>query len=75
MYAFSQFPPKMGDVGKSESAFAEGCLPCRWVSSGIFQRVYGSGTSEVLRHAFSDARIVIPLFSMWLFAAFFFFFF
>jgi len=64
----------MGDFGRSESAFVEGYLPCRQVSSGIFQRVFGSGTSEVVRHAFSDVHIVLPLFSIWLFSAAFFFF-
>lgn len=59
----------MGDFGKSEFVFTEGCLLCRQVSLGIFQRVYSSGTSEVVRCAFSDVHIDIPLFSAWLLAA------
>lgn len=64
-----QVAHRMGDFGKSEFAFAEGCLLCRQVSLGIFQRVYSSGTSEVIRRAFSGVHIDIPLFSAWLLAA------
>lgn len=65
----------MGDLGKIESAFAEGSLHRRQISSGIFQRPCSSGTSEVIRHAFSDDHVVLPLSTIWLVAAFFFFFF
>lgn len=57
-------------LSKSESAYIEGCCPGGQVSLGIFPTVNGNGTSEVMRRAFSD---VLPLFSMLLLPAWFFF--
>lgn len=64
--------PQSRRLRKSESAFTEGCFSRGQVSSGIFQRVNGSRTSEVMRCAFSDVCIVLLLFSILLLPAFFF---
>lgn len=61
----------VGDFGKSENALLKDAYPEDEFLQVFFKGLSKtSGTSEVIRHAFSDVPVVLPLFSMWLFAAF-----
>lgn len=65
----------VGDFGKSENALLKAAYPEDEFLQVFFKGLSKtSGTSEVIRHAFSDVHVVLPLFSMWLFAAFWVFF-
>lgn len=72
MYTFSKIPPKWGILEKVNLLLLKADYSADRFLQVFFQRVYGSGTSEVVRYAFSDVHIVLCLFSIWLFAAIFF---